>query len=70
MAGAINAFPINAFTAIAPIMKRVYEVDEIYVNLNGLIYSIMYIFMVFPVNYILETYGLKIGTLIGKHPIT
>lgn len=65
LAGCCNNIPPNAFTAVAPTISRVYDIDEIYVNSNNMIYPIMYVIMIFPVNYILETYGLKIGTLIG-----
>lgn len=37
--------------------------------MNGLLYSIMYPIVMFPSNFIIEKYGLKIGMLTGKFVI-
>ena len=65
LAGFCNAFPTNSFSSVGPIIMDVYEVDEIFVNINAMIFGIMYVLCVFPINYILERYGLKIGLAIG-----
>ena len=66
MAGCCNNIPPNAFTAVGPTIQEVYHLQELSVNSNNLIYPIMYLILIFPVNYILEVYGLKVGTVIGN----
>ena len=66
----VNSFPPQSFSAIAPHTKDLYDVSEIVVNLNSAIYPLMYVFLIFPVNYILDTYGIKLGTLIGTLSLT
>ena len=66
LASLINSFQGSAFGSIAPIITEVYKVDEIYVNLNGMVYAFMYLIVVFPTNYILHKRGIKFGTLLGR----
>ena len=43
------------------IFIKTYDVSEIFVELCLLVFMIVYIPIVFPCNYILEVYGLRIG---------
>ena len=64
-ASLVNSVAPSAFTAIAPITSELYGVSVLLVNMNNMIYAIMFPLMVFPSNYIIEKYGLKVGTLFG-----
>ena len=66
LAGLCNTIPSNTFITVGPTIRDVYQVSELVVNANAMIYPLMYILTIFPVNFVLEKYGLKIGTLIGK----
>lgn len=66
LAGFCNAVATQAFGAIGPLTRNLYQVSELEVNIVSMCYSIMYPLVIFPSNYIIETYGLKIGTLLGN----
>ena len=43
------------------INKKTYNVADIWVEMCSLVYMIVYIPIVFPCNYILDVYGLRVG---------
>lgn len=47
-------------------MADVYGVSSFEVNMCSIIYMIAFIIVVFPANYILDKYGLKVGVLLGS----
>lgn len=65
LAGFCNSVATQAFSAIGPITRDLYQVSILQVNINSMTNAIMYPFVLFPTNYIIETYGLKVGTLTG-----
>lgn len=64
-AGFCNSIATQAFGAIGPITRDLYQVSELEVNIVSMCNSILYPFILFPSNYVVETFGLKIGTLAG-----
>jgi hypothetical protein len=57
----------QAFSAIGPTTRDLYGVSELEVNINSMINAVIYPFVLFPTNYILEVYGIKMGTLLGSY---
>lgn len=70
LAGCCNSVAPQAFVAIAPTTSKLYGVSELEVNANSMLYSFMFPFVIFPSNYIIEKYGLKVGSLMGNTPDT
>jgi fucose permease len=66
LAGFCNSVATQAFSAIGPGTKNLYGVSELEVNIVTMCFSIMYPFVLFPSNYIIEKFGLKVGTLTGN----
>jgi len=50
---------------IAPAVKNAYDLDNNTVNTISLVYMGFYVFVNFPSNYVLDTYGIRVGVLIG-----
>jgi FLVCR family MFS transporter 7 len=40
---------------------QIYDVDSLWVDMCSLVYMIVFVPMVFPTNYILDTKGLRVG---------
>ena len=64
LASTINSIPTQAFSGVSPNITGIYEVSEFEANAIGLIFPISYVFLLLPVNYIIDKKGLKISTLI------
>lgn len=64
-AACCNSIAPQAFVAIAPYTSKLYGVSALEVNMNSMMYSIMFPLVIFPSNFIIEKYGLKVGTLLG-----
>lgn len=50
---------------VADTVANAYSIDPALVNTISLVYMGVYLFMNFPSNYILDTYGCRVGVLIG-----
>ena len=50
---------------MADTVANAYSIDAALVNTISLVYMGVYLFMNFPSNYILDTYGCRVGILIG-----
>ena len=67
LAASINSVPTQAFSGIAPIISRVYDIGEPITNIQTLIYPCSYLFLLLPANYIIDQKGLKKGSLFCKY---
>lgn len=63
-ASVINSTPSQVFSGVSPTIAEIYEVSEVEVNVTSAIYSISFLIMLLPANYIIDKKGLKTGTLI------
>jgi MFS transporter, FLVCR family, feline leukemia virus subgroup C receptor-related protein len=50
---------------VADAVANAYEVDSALVNTISLVYMAVYLFVNFPSNYIIDTYGCRVGVTIG-----
>jgi len=57
---------INTLTPIASILKDIYNVESITVNLGALLFTLMHPIFTFPAAYVIDKYGTKFGIGFGS----
>lgn len=65
LAVSTNAMVWITTAPIATTVHKIYDVDEFWVEACALVYMLFYLPVVFPSNFILDEYGLKVGVTIG-----
>lgn len=65
LATALNQICWISLQPVADAVANAYETDAATVNTISLVYMGVYLFVNFPSNYIIDTYGCRVGVLIG-----
>ena len=64
-AALVNSLPTQTFASINKLVADNFSYDPILVTLNILIFPVLHPVCTFPVNWILDKFGMKIGCCIG-----
>lgn len=65
IAALVNSLPYQTFSSINTIVSKNFDIEPVVVTLNVLLFSILNPIFSFPVNWILDKYGMKIGCSAG-----
>lgn len=65
LAALVNSLPAQTFSSINSLVSDRFQYDQILVTLNTLFFPILHPLFAFPVNWILDKFGMRIGCTIG-----
>lgn len=61
----VNAVMWVVCSPIADDLEDIYGIGSVYVNMVSLVYMIIFVIIVFPSNYIMDKYGMRVGIIFG-----
>jgi len=64
-AALVNSLPVHTFSSINSIVEDVFQISQLNVTLNALLFTIAHPIFAFPWNWVLNKYGIRPGFIAG-----